>query len=133
MKPTPIFLSAASQAAASTDKQQATPSAGTSDSRSTEFRAVEGGNQMQSGEKLLVEAYAAMWVLTLVLVLITWRRQKRTDERITNLEESIAKVRGEAAKAAREKSAAAKSAKAGKPAAEAGAAGAASAGEGGDA
>ena len=130
MKPTPIFLSAASQAAASNDKQQqAPPSAGTSDSRSTEFRAVEGGNQMQSGEKLLVEAYAAMWVLTLVLVLITWRRQKRTDERITNLEESIALVRGEAAKAAREKSAAAKSAKAGKPAGEAGA----SAGESADA
>lgn len=73
-----------------------TTAAPTADDRSTAFRAVEGGNQMQSGEKLLVEAYAAIWVLLFALILLAWRRQKKTDERITTLEEAVAKARAEA-------------------------------------
>ncbi len=65
----------------------------TADDRSTAFRAVEGGTQMQSGEKLLVEAYAAIWIITLVFVVSVFRRQKRIDARITSLEAALEKAR----------------------------------------
>lgn len=64
------------------------------DDRSTAFRAVEGGNEMQSGEKLLVEAYAALWLILFGLILISWRRQKAIDARVFTLESELAKVRG---------------------------------------
>ncbi len=63
------------------------------DDRSTAFRAVEGGPQMQSGEKLLVEAYAAIWVILFALILLSWRRQRRLDARMVALEGAIDKAR----------------------------------------
>lgn len=65
----------------------------TSDDRATTFRAVEGGTQMQSGEKLLVEAYAGIWIFTLIFVVSMFRRQKRIDARITSLDSALAKAR----------------------------------------
>ncbi len=65
----------------------------TSDDRATTFRAVEGGTQMQSGEKLLVEAYAGIWIFTLIFVISMFRRQKRIDARITSLDSALAKAR----------------------------------------
>lgn len=67
----------------------------TTEDRSTAFRPVEGGNDMQSGEALLVEAYAAIWALVLIFVWLSWRRQKHVDTRITDLEAALAKVRAE--------------------------------------
>ncbi|MEO7330230.1 MAG: CcmD family protein [Minicystis sp.] len=67
-----------------------TPSA---DDRSTAFRAVQGGSEMQSGEKLLVEAYAALWLILFGLVFLSWRRQKAIDARVFTLEGELAKVR----------------------------------------
>jgi hypothetical protein len=78
---------ASSQAAAA---QAPPPSA---DDRSTTFRPVEGGNQMQSGEALLVEAYSAMWIILFALVFFTWRRQKKIDARVASLEAAIQKAR----------------------------------------
>lgn len=63
------------------------------DDRATQFRPDAGGNQMQSGEKLLVEAYAAFWLIAFFFILLSWRRQKRIDERIDHLESAIAKAR----------------------------------------
>ena len=63
------------------------------DDRSTSFRPVEGGNEMQSGEKLLVEAYAAIWLILFALVLFSWRRQRRLDERMGELSAAIDKAR----------------------------------------
>ncbi len=54
---------------------------------------MEGGPQLQSGEKLLVEAYAAIWVILFALVLLSWRRQRRLDDRMLALEGAIAKAR----------------------------------------
>ena len=65
--------------------------------RATTFRPVEGGNQMQSGEMLLVEAYAAIWIILFALVFFTWRRQKKLDARVASLETAIAKARGDGA------------------------------------
>jgi CcmD family protein len=65
----------------------------TADDRSMAFRPVEGGTQMQSGEKLLVEAYAAIWLITLVFLVSIFRRQKRIDARIASLEVALDKTR----------------------------------------
>lgn len=94
-----LFLSAPSQAPASTPAPAST-STPTTDARSTTFRAVEGGNEMQSGEKLLVEAYAAMWLLIFLMLIFAWRRQKKTDERIAFLEQAVMNARSEASKSA---------------------------------
>ncbi len=68
----------------------ATPGA---DDRSTTFRPVEGGQEMQSGEKLLVEAYAAIWVILFAMILLSWRRKRRLDERMGTLSAAIDKAR----------------------------------------
>jgi CcmD family protein len=70
-------------------------SATTSEDRATAFRPVEGGPQLQSGETLLVEAYAAIWVILFALVLFSWRRQRRLDDRMVALEGALEKARRE--------------------------------------
>jgi CcmD family protein len=69
------------------------PTGTTADDRSTAFRPVEGGGQMQSGEKLLVEAYAAIWIVLFLMILLSWRRQRRIDERVSSLEAAVEKAR----------------------------------------
>ena len=64
------------------------------DDRAKEFRPAPT-TEMQSGEKLLVEAYAVIWIIAFVLVLLSWRRLRRIDERITALESSVARKRDE--------------------------------------
>jgi len=59
--------------------------------RSTEFRAVEGGTEMVSGGTLLVEAYAALWLILLAFLLVSWRRQARIDARVDELEKALAR------------------------------------------
>lgn len=65
----------------------------TADDRSTAFRAVEGGTQIQSGEKLLVEAYAAIWIITMIFLVSIFRRQKQIDARMTSLASAVEKAR----------------------------------------
>ena len=66
------------------------PSATTApDGRATEFRPVSGGGQMQSGELLLVEAYAAMWLIAFALILFSWSRVRKVDDRLASLEASL--------------------------------------------
>lgn len=65
----------------------------TAEDRSTSFRAVTGEHEMQSGEKLLVEAYAAIWIILFALVLLSWRRQRGIDERVNSLAGAIDKAR----------------------------------------
>jgi CcmD family protein len=69
------------------------PSKPTPGDRSTQFEAVKGGTQMQSGEKLLVEAYAAIWLITFVFLVSIFRRQRRLDQRIASLEGALEKAR----------------------------------------
>ncbi|MFT3767101.1 MAG: CcmD family protein [Minicystis sp.] len=66
----------------------------TPDDRSTTFKPVTGAPEMQSGEKLLVEAYAAIWLILFALVLLSWRRQGKLEARIAHLDDAIVKARG---------------------------------------
>ena len=59
--------------------------------RSTEFRAVEGGSETMSGATLLVEAYAALWIILFGFLLISWRRQARIDARVADLERALSR------------------------------------------
>jgi CcmD family protein len=87
--PTPPTSTPATPAASAAS----TPTGTTAEDRSTAFRAVTGDHEMQSGEKLLVEAYAAIWVILFALVLFSWRRQSRIDGRMGSLEAAIEKAR----------------------------------------
>jgi CcmD family protein len=68
--------------------------------RSQSFRAVQGGSELQSGEKLLVEAYSAIWLILFGLVLFSWRRQKQIDRRIDVLETALERARAGSGKGA---------------------------------
>jgi CcmD family protein len=81
----------------------------TTEQRSTSFRSVQGGEALQSGEKLLVEAYSVIWVLVFGMLLFSWRRQRKMDERIAGLEQAVT-----AARASTSSSASSSAAKAGK-------------------
>jgi hypothetical protein len=61
----------------------------TPDDRSTEFVAVEGGDQTTSAEALLVSAYVIMWALLLGFVFLTWRRQQKMELRVIDLERAL--------------------------------------------
>jgi hypothetical protein len=76
----------------------APPSTPSADDRGTAFRPVEGGGELQSGEKLLVEAYAAIWLILFALVLLSWRKQGRLGERMNILEGAIERARKAGAK-----------------------------------
>lgn len=72
-----------------------TPTGTTTEERSTTFRPVEGGNQMQSGERLLVEAYAAFWLVLFGLIALWWLRQRKIEDRMASLEGALARARHE--------------------------------------
>jgi CcmD family protein len=67
---------------------------GDSSRRPTEFVAVEGGSETMSGETLLVEAYAALWIILFGFVLVSWRRQSHIDARVAELERAVAQGPG---------------------------------------
>jgi len=59
----------------------------------TDFKPVTAGApELQSGEKLLVEAYAVIWVIAFVFLLMTWRRQRALDRRVQELEAVLARA-----------------------------------------
>jgi CcmD family protein len=47
---------------------------------------------MVSGGTLLVEAYAAIWLILLGFLLVSWRRQGRIDQRVDELEKALART-----------------------------------------
>lgn len=63
------------------------------DDRSQAFRPVQGGQELQSGERLLVIAYMAIWLCVVVLVILSFRRQARLDQRIAALEGALSRTR----------------------------------------
>jgi CcmD family protein len=59
----------------------------------TEFHAVEGGTETMDGPTLLVEAYAALWLILFAFIFVSWRRQARLDARIDELERALSSTR----------------------------------------
>ncbi len=60
-----------------------------SDERSTTFQPVEGGNEVHSGTTLMVEAYAAIWMVVMFWLILLWRKQATLNGRIDELEKAI--------------------------------------------
>jgi len=75
---------ASAQAAPSTSASTETP-----DDRATSFQAVHGGGESVSGGKLLIGAYAVVWVIVLLVVVRVFRKQSKTAEQIAALEKAI--------------------------------------------
>ncbi len=80
--------------AGETAEHQSEPAPSDPVQRSTEFRAVEGGAEGMSGETLLVEAYAALWIILFAFIFVSWRRQSRIDARVGELERLVAQGQG---------------------------------------
>jgi CcmD family protein len=81
-------LEATTLAAQTSDKESKGSPA---DGRSDKFVAVEGGAEQMSGGTLLVEAYAATWIILFGFVIVSWRRQARIDARVAELERTVAR------------------------------------------
>jgi hypothetical protein len=72
---------------------QTTP-AKSPEERSTEFVAVQGGNDGASAESLLVAAYLLMWAALLVFVFVTWRKQGVLEKRVEKLDRDLRQSAG---------------------------------------
>jgi len=68
---------------------QAQPTQGTAQERAATFEATTGGGNMQSGEMLLIEAYALIWMLLMGYIFLVWRKQKSLHARLDDLEKAI--------------------------------------------
>jgi hypothetical protein len=79
------MMDASSNALAS---MQAPPTPAVPDDRATEFTAVEGGEHY-SGSTLLVEAYAAIWLILMVWIFMLWRKGASLADRLDGLERAI--------------------------------------------
>lgn len=65
------------------------PPAGAPDDRATEFTAVDGTSEHYAGSTLLVEAYAAIWVILMLWLFLLWRKQATLTDRLDGLEAAI--------------------------------------------
>jgi CcmD family protein len=70
-------------------QQPTTPS-----ERATEFVPVEGGVETTSAAALLITAYGLLWALLFVFLLFSWRRQRRLESRVAELEATLTRVEG---------------------------------------
>lgn len=64
------------------------------DDRATEFKAVDGDSvgEHYDGYTLMVEAYAAIWLIMMVWFALLWRKQTRLSARVAGLEGAIARA-----------------------------------------
>jgi hypothetical protein len=69
----------------------ATSSSGSPDDRATSFEAQQGAPipEVQSGARLLVEAYVFIWIIAMIFVQLMWLRQRGLARRLDTLEKAI--------------------------------------------
>jgi hypothetical protein len=68
------------------------------DDRATDFQAVTGDTgEHFNGYTLMVEAYAAIWLILMVWLVFLWRKQAELGARVTGLEAAIARADKKAA------------------------------------
>jgi hypothetical protein len=61
--------------------------------RSKTFTPVEPGGETQSGQMLMTVAYSLIWLMAMALILLSMRRQRQLDARITQLSQDIERAR----------------------------------------
>ncbi len=59
------------------------------DDRAATFQASEGATETRSGEVLLVEAYAVLWLLLFGFLAAQWRSHGRLEAKLAELEGRI--------------------------------------------
>ena len=59
------------------------------DDRATEFTALDPNAERFSGPTLVVEAYAAIWLILMIWIFMLWRKQASLAERLDDLERTI--------------------------------------------
>jgi hypothetical protein len=64
----------------------------TTPANSTQFQAVEGGAETQSGAKLMVAAYAVLWVIVMAYLVMVWRKQAAMSARMDELDRILDKA-----------------------------------------
>ncbi len=69
----------------------AAPAPISSSTASSEFVAVEGGGDSGNAGTFLVAAYILMWLLLMLFVWMTFKKQRALRERISLLESAVAK------------------------------------------
>ena len=69
------------------------------DNRQDTYKAVEGNSTEQySGGLLLVEAYAAIWLVLMAWIFVLWRKQSSLASRLDGLEASLDRAAANAVK-----------------------------------
>jgi CcmD family protein len=61
----------------------------TPDDRSTEFKPLADTGESFNGYTLMVEAYAAIWVILFAWIFFLWRKQATLNARVQGLEEAL--------------------------------------------
>lgn len=56
------------------------------------FKPVGNQRETQSGEALVVEAYAAIWLALMVFVALAWKRTRGLEEKVVGLESAVQKA-----------------------------------------
>jgi len=59
------------------------------DDRATSFQPTEGGAEQRNGQTLMVEAYAVIWTILMVWLVLLWRKQAALNQRLDGLEGAI--------------------------------------------
>ena len=77
------------------------PTGATPDDRATQFTAVDPNAEQYSGSTLLVEAYAAIWIILMAWIFLLWRKQASLAERLDDLERTIDRAAAAAEKRAK--------------------------------
>jgi CcmD family protein len=70
-------------------QNETAPASSAPSDRSTTFQPVEGGNEVHSGTTLMVEAYAAIWMIIMFWLVLVWRKQATLHRRVDDLEHAI--------------------------------------------
>ncbi len=80
----------------------AAPATATTTTPAGQYVAVEGSEHF-NGSTLLVEAYAAIWVVLMGWIYLLWRRQTTMTERLDDLERTLDRAAAAAEKKAKAK------------------------------
>jgi hypothetical protein len=57
-----------------------------------EFIATTGGGEATSAEAMLIAAYMVLWAILMAFVALSWRRQRATSARLSQIESAMSKT-----------------------------------------